>query len=169
MYYLEWFCGQIIELNGRLANLPDDPEFEVTAMASLAFASGGSGSLTVSSGCFLGSGHRLEFYGEDGTLVLENKTIDYMRRFTLQCARRPAGALEPVAVDPDQFDASAPDGRIAPVSRLVGRFLDAIEQRRPASPGFAEAYRVQVLLDAIRRSHDTGNAVKTSETAETPT
>ena len=165
MYYLEWFCGPITELTARLANLPDDPEFEVTVMASLAFASGGSGSLTVSSASFLGSGHRLEFYGEDGTLVLANTTTDYMRGFTVQHARRPAGALEPVAVEPDRFDAGAPDGRIAPVSRLAGRFLDAIEQRRPAVPGFAEGYRVQLLLDAVRRSHENKSAVKIPEPA----
>ena len=42
---------------------------------------------------YLGSGHRLEFYGEDGTLTLVNETADYMRGFRLQpAARRPAGA-----------------------------------------------------------------------------
>ena len=36
-----------------------------------------------------------------------------------------------------------------------------IEQKRPMSPGFVEGYRVQVLLDAVRRSHDAGRWLDT--------
>jgi predicted dehydrogenase len=165
MHYFEWFCGPIAELTARLANLPDDPEMEVTVLASLAFGSGATGNLAVSTASYLGSGHRLEFYGEDGTLVLSNITTDYMRGFTLHHARRPAVALELVAIDPDPLDQESPDGRIAPVSRLASRFLDAIEQRKSASPGFAEGYRVQFLLDAVRRSHTSGRPIKTTELA----
>ena len=111
----------------------------------------------MSCAAFAGSGHRFEFHGNDGTLVLANATVDYMRGFTLHHARRPDAALMPVAVDADPLDGQFPgDGRIAPVSRLASRFLDAIENKTPASPGFAEGYRVQVLLDTVRRSHDQG-------------
>ena len=110
---------------------------------------------------YLGTGHRLEFYGEDGTLVLANPTADYMRGFAVSHARRPATALMPVAVEDDPLDRQFPaEARIAPVSRLAHRFLDAIEQRRPATPGFAEGYRVQVLLDAVRRSHARGRWIE---------
>ena len=52
---------------------------------------------------YLGAGHRIEFFGEDGTLVLNNPTRDYMRGFELYHARRPAAALERIAVDdPDR-------------------------------------------------------------------
>lgn len=165
LHNFEWFCGPIAELSARLAGLPDDPEMEVTVMASLVFASGATASLVVSSASYLGSGHRLEFYGEDGTLVLANTTADYMRGFTLHHARRPAAALAPVAIDPDPLDNPSLDGRIAPVSRLASRFLDAIEQHKSASPGFAEGYRVQILLDAVRRSHALGRSIKASEFA----
>lgn len=169
MHYLEWFCGPILEISARLASLPDDPELEVGVILSLAFASGAAGSFAVSTASYLGSGHRLEFYGEDGTLVLTNSTTDYMRGFTLLHARRPATALESVEIDPDPLDQASIDGRIAPVSRLASRFLDAIEQRKPVAPGFAEGYRVQVLLDAVRRSHELGRTVKTNEPAHTET
>jgi predicted dehydrogenase len=163
MYYIEWFCGPINELTARLSCLPDDPELEVNVMMSFSFPSGASGSLTISSASFLGSGHRLEFYGEDGTLVLANPTTDYMRGFTIHHASRPAAALKAVPVDPDPLDANAPDGRIAPVSRLASRFLDAIERRQPATPSLTEGYRVQLLLDAARRSHEQKAAVKIAD------
>jgi len=157
LHYLEWFGGPIAGLSARLSGLPDDPAFETNAALNLAFASGAAGSLSMSCACFAGSGHRLEFYGDDGALVLANPTTDYMRGFTLQLARRPNAALAPVALDDDPLDRQFPaDGRIAPVARLASRFIDAIEQKRQVSPGFAEGYRVQELLEAVRRSHERG-------------
>lgn len=73
---LEWFCGPISALAGRIFMLPDKKAETSTALA-LAFASGAGGSLQVSSASFLGSGHRIELYGQGGTLVLSNPTADY--------------------------------------------------------------------------------------------
>jgi predicted dehydrogenase len=50
----------------------------------------------------------------------------------------------------------AADSRIAPVSQLVHRFLDACENGGMPSPGFAEGARVQYLIDAAQRSHASG-------------
>jgi predicted dehydrogenase len=158
LHYLEWFCGPIAGLSARLSGLPGDATLETTVALSVAFRSGVAGNLVMSSASYLGSGHRLEFYGDDGTLVLANPTTDYMRGFELSCARRPATSLARIAVD-DPSEPAA-DGRIAAVTRLAGRFLDAIEQRQPASPGLAEGYRVQYLIDAARRSHDLGRFIE---------
>jgi predicted dehydrogenase len=70
-------------------------------------------------------------------------------------AKRPAAALERIAVI-DPVDAQYPEGRIAPVSRLAKEFFDAIEYGGTPTPGFAEGYRVQRLMDAARRSHSQG-------------
>ena len=151
-HYLEWFCGPIATLSARLGGLPGDAALETTAMMALGLASGAPASLSMSCASYLGSGHRLEFYGEEGTIVLANAGADYMRGFELLHARRPAAALALVpAADP--VDTQYPDGRIAPVSRLVNGFLDAIERKTAPTPGFAEGYRVQQLIDAARRSH----------------
>src|SRR4029079_6291077 len=115
-----------------------------------------TGILAMSCASYLGSGHRLEFYGEDGSMTLVNTTSDYMRGFELRVARRPATALAPVDVDDPVDRAFASDGRIAPVSRLAAHFIDAISQAKPGWPGFAEGYRVQTLLDTARRAHDGG-------------
>jgi predicted dehydrogenase len=47
------------------------------------FAGGQLGSLSVSCASYLGSGHRIEFYGEDGALALYNPGPDYMGGFNL--------------------------------------------------------------------------------------
>ena len=151
-HYLEWFAGPVSGLSARLAGLPADATMETTVTASLAFTSGAAGSLAVSCASYLGSGHRLEFYGDEGALLLANPTTDYMRGFTLNHATRSASALSPIAIEPDPLDRS-PDGRIAPVARLATSFLDAIEHGWRCLPGFDEGYRAQVLIDAMRRSH----------------
>jgi predicted dehydrogenase len=153
-HYLEWLCGPISGLGGRLFRLPGS-EAQVSVALALAFASGAGGSLQMSCASFLGSGHRMEFYGDDGTLVLANPTMDYFRGFTLMQGRRGDDRLQAVALADAGGDASS-DSRIAPVSRLVQRFLDACENSVAASPGFAEGYRVQCLIDAAERAHSTG-------------
>jgi len=156
-YYLEWLCGPIAGLGGRVFALPDRDAESSIALA-LAFASGAGGSLQMSCASLLGSGHRIELYGDDGALVLANPTADYFRGFGLMHARRGDSALRAVAID-DTDDDQRLDSRIAPVSRLVRRFIDACETGAPAAPGFAEGYRVQCLIDAARRAHASGRWV----------
>jgi len=153
-HYLEWFCGSIAGLSARISGLPDDAALETTVAMALQYKSGPLVSLSMSCASYLGIGHRIEFFGEDGTLVLHNPGADYMRGFELFHVRRP-GTLTLVPVT-DPIDAQFPDGRIAPVSRLAKLFFDAIENGGTATPGFAEGYRVQRLIDAARRSHRQG-------------
>lgn len=157
MYYLEWFLGPVIGLECKLFRMPGDERTgDATDFMCLCFRSGAAASVSVSSAAYLGSGHRLEFYGHDGTLVLENTSSDYMKGFTVSMGRRPAAALEPVTFkDPEEllYD----DGRILPASRLARRFLDWIEMGIPARPDFRDGLRVQKLLDAALRSDQTGS------------
>lgn len=155
LHYLEWFGGPLTGLSARLSALPDDASFETGVTVAAEFRSGAAASVALSCAAFLGSGHRLEFYGSDGALVLANPGPDYMAGFTLHHAARPAGTFSEVGIGPDPISGQ-PDGRIAPVARLASRFLDAVERGGVASPGFGEGYRVQALLDAVRRSHAAG-------------
>jgi predicted dehydrogenase len=134
--------------------LPDG-DAEMSLALAIAFASGAGGSLQMSCASFLGSGHRIELYGEDGVLVLANPTADYFRGFELTHARRAEPRLQTVAIAEADSDRSA-DSRVAPVTRLVRRFIDACERGGSPSPGFAEGYRVQHLIDAARRAHASG-------------
>lgn len=156
LHYLEWLCGPLEGLGARLSGLRGD---DTTAVLSLAFASGAAGSLALSCASYLGAGHRLEIYGDDGTLVLANESKDYMRGFRLFYGRRPAEALTPLSLDEGAMDA-AEDGRILPFSRIASRFIDAIENRSGAKPDFSDGYRVQVLLEAARQAHRTGRWIE---------
>jgi predicted dehydrogenase len=158
-HYLEWFCGPAARLTARLSGPAGDGDLQTTAAITVEFAGGQMASLSVSCASYLGTGHRIEFYGEDGTLVLHNPGPDYMRGFELFHAKRPMAAMDRIAVE-DPFDIKYADGRIAPLLRLASRFLDAIEAEGPIYPGFAEGYRVQRLLDAAQRSHRHGSMIE---------
>jgi predicted dehydrogenase len=157
-HYLEWFGGPLAGLSARISGLPDDPATETTVALALQYEAGPLVSLSMSCASFMGTGHRIEFFGEDGTLVLHNPGGDYMRGFELSYAKRPATAFECIAAT-DPADAQYLDGRIAPASQLAKKFLDAIESGGSAQPGFAEGFRVQRLIDAARRSQQTGDWV----------
>ncbi len=156
LHYLEWFGGPLERLFARLFPSPGrDADEESTASLSISFRSGASGSLAMSCASYAGSGHRLELYGENGTLMLINESADYTRGFRLLHARRPE-PLTPVPVE-DPVDGRFADGRVALVARLASRFLDAIEGRTIATPDLAQGYRVQQLMEAAKRSHDEGH------------
>jgi predicted dehydrogenase len=154
-YNLEWLCGPISGLAARVFALSDRNVDSSVALA-VSFVSGAGGSLQVSCASFLGSGHRIEFYGEDGTLVLSNLTADYFSGFELRLGRRGDDALKPIAIEDMEQDQFA-DSRIAPVRRLVCRFLDACESGGFSTPGVVEGYRVQYLIDVVRRAHASGH------------
>jgi predicted dehydrogenase len=162
-HYLEWLCGPISGLSGRVFALPGWNGDGNIALA-LAFASGAGGSLQVSCASFLGSGHRVELYGEDGSLVLSNPTADYFRGFELMLGRRTDQALKTVAFD-NADEAQSVDSRIAPAKRLVRRFLDACESGGAASPGVTEGYRVQCLIEAAHRAHASGRWIDVAQPA----
>jgi predicted dehydrogenase len=156
-YYLEYFCGPIRDISAGLFGLPGEtPASESSVSLSGTFMSGTAYMLSMSAASYLGSGHRVEFYGEHGTLVLSNATSDYMRGFELRHACRPAAALERVEI-PDPDDARYPDGRIAPVSRLATRFIDSVQNEARAFPDIGNGLRVQKLIHLARLSHQNGS------------
>lgn len=154
LYYLEWFLGPIKELSATLSGAVDlTPPSDNMAVLCAEFTCGASASITVCNSAIFGSGHKLEFYGEKGTVVLINTTNDPVKGFRLFLGKRGQRQPEEVYMD-EGFDgvSDSLDTRVAPVSRLAKRFLDWIETDVPSRPSFEEGYRVQVLLDAAVRS-----------------
>ena len=142
VYNIEWLLGGIREFEG-LAHPPDRRRGRAFDSV-VRLESGVTGTLSVSTDAFLGSGHIVEIYGDEGTLVLRNSAADYVTGFGLHLGTRVSGALECVLTHPDA--GAAVDGRLEPVSALVRRFIDAIHGGRAMMPSLAEGVRVQELL-----------------------
>ncbi len=160
-YYLEWFAGPIRRLACTLFRAPGDTRAGDTLVSlNLELESGVPATLSVSSHAFLGNGHRVEFYGDNGTLVLDNPTPDYVSGFQLLHGTRESKQLQVVHLNTQPTDAR--DGRLIVVSRLVDRFISWLETGIPSAPSFKHGLRVQSLLEAAKQSHQTGGWVNCS-------
>lgn len=146
--------GPIVRLIGHLGGAPDLGDAgDTLATIAAEFKSGATGSLSISTAALYGSGHRIEIYGEAGTLILANGTKDPVVGFQLFYGARNGVELESIArEEPDQRQANE-DNRVAPVSRIAQRFLDAVLGGPPAHPSFSAGVRVQALIEAVRRSN----------------
>ena len=108
-----------------------------------------------------GRGCWMEIYGSEGTLVLgSSNQSDYVHGFSLQGAKG-GGVLAPLPPDPNlSFARSWEDGRIAPVTRLIGWWADAVRQQRPMVPGLLEGLASQQVMDACLSSHQSGQSLR---------
>jgi predicted dehydrogenase len=155
-YYIEWLFGKIERLNCTLRGL-DEAQVDAGVNAWLTMQSGLSIALSVDADSFLGCGHRIEVYGDRGSLLLHNESSDYINGFELLVGtREQRKRIQRVApID------STTDGRITATAKIVKRFLDAIENRTAMIPSLEHGARVQSLLASMRQSHDIGRWVKT--------
>ena len=89
-----------------------------------------------------------------GSAILENATDDYIRGATLEIGDIESGQTRriecPAGDDPNL------DSRIAPVSRMVTRFVDALEGGPEDYPSARDGWRVQCLIDLARASDREG-------------
>jgi predicted dehydrogenase len=155
-HYIEWLLEPIQRLKGYLWF--DDTEDQVWADKAaslwLELAGGIPVSISVSSSSFLGTGHRVEIYGDRGSLVLVNPTSDYVKGFELFHGTRESKILTPILVTNESGSQS--DGRVIMVGRLIKRFVDWVQDGIPGIPTIEHGYRVQTLVDAARESYTRG-------------
>ncbi len=158
-YYLPWFIGApITSVSATLTNAPTDPRGGDTLNAiTVGFADGLVGVISVSNHAFAGSGHRVTFYGDAATLILENTTSDYMHGFTVRYAERDTDtSLREIALP--TVDTSA-DGRRLAAGAIARRWVSWILDGKPTVPTAADGLAVQRLIAAAQQSNDTGTRV----------
>jgi len=162
-HYLEWMLGPIASLSASTSTAPGlSLSGDTLAIVAITFESGVTGSLTLSSSAFLGNGHRLEIYGDAGSMVLENSDADPVRGFRLRAGTRESGQLAATSVESGEGNNPSEDSRVTPVSRLAGRFLDWIAEGAESAPRFSAGLRSQELLHAaLSSSADGGGRIET--------
>lgn len=160
-YNLEWLFekvgGPIAEVSATLWPERDDK----LVSASMTLSDGTPVLLSISTHAYMGSGHRIEVYGDDGTLVLANSSSDHIRGFQLLTATRKDKELKPIALSSIEGDLAGTDGRIAAVRQTASRFVSWSLGGQPQKPDFESAVRVQYLIDALRSSTSSGGRVNT--------
>lgn len=150
LYYLEWLLGSFTRVAARLGRGRGAGDSRVDAWFEA--AEGFPVTVAIANDAFRGSGHRLEIYGEQGTLVLNNPTSDYVNGFELSLATR---ADDGFSAEPGEEFANG-DGRIGAVSAIVRRFVDGVLSGRPVKPNLADGVRVQRLIEKVRLADEAG-------------
>jgi len=150
LYALEWLLGSVQRVAARLT--PHGTAGDARADLWLELGSGCPVTVSVAADAFLGSGHRLEIYGEQGSLVLENQAKDYVNGFTLSVGTRESGAFSTQAFAPFPQE----DGRIGAASAIARRFVDSLLAGGSVKPNLADGLRVQRLIAAARAADRTG-------------
>lgn len=145
VYCLEWLFGPVRRVLARLA---PDAWRESRVEAWLDFESGLWLTMSVALNCPLGSGHRLEVYGADGALTLENTGADYVSGFRLTTHFRGGPSTTQTS------DAGGPeDGRVAATSKIAARFIHHLRAGGLTTPNLEHGLRVCRLLECLRASH----------------
>lgn len=148
-YLAEWLLGRALTVRARTAPAAARvfaPPSEVAAEDFVRFA------MTFCSGATLGAVignahpgihvHRWTVFFERGTAVLENVGVDYAAGFVLTVR----GDMTEVLAEP----IGGSDGRMAPLGRLIARFLAGVATRTTVIPDLAAGARVQ-LIDTVAR------------------
>jgi predicted dehydrogenase len=149
-YYLEWLLGPFTRMAARLARGKGG---DARVEAWMETTEGCPVTVEIANDAFRGPGHRLEVYGEDGSLALSNPTRDYVNGFTLSVARRASGGFSTEPVE----NFATPDGRIGAVSAIVRRFLDGVLTGSRVKPNLANGVRVQRLMAKAREADESGS------------
>jgi predicted dehydrogenase len=139
--YVEWLLGPVESVCGTTRTLLGQGTSDDACAALMRLGDGTHVTLSISTVAAHGRGHSLQFFGDEGTLVLENPDVgDYMRGFRIELN----GARVELPEPPDE------DGRIAGFVEMARELVAAIDEGRPASPSFGEGLRAQRLVEATR-------------------
>ncbi len=186
LHLAEWFYGPITEIQAQLTqHVPRAPHNEMSepypaadddAIITCRFANGAQGVIHVSAVCYEDAGlqmqHLFEFHGDGGTLYHET---DWVSRQEIRGARVGEGGLRPLPIPEDIWAGGRRDtvhnsyrDVFRAQGRMVGDFVRAVAAGQRVRPDIHDGLRVQLLLEAAKRSATEGRRVQLSEIEAAP-
>ena len=181
LHLAEWFYGPISEIQAQLArHVPRAagnergepyPAADDDAIIHCRFANGAMGVIHVSAVCYEDAGlkmqHLFELHGDGGTLYLEN---DWVNRQQVRGARVGEGGLRVMPIPEDIWAGARRDtvhnsyrDIFRAQGRMVGDFVRAVQAGRRVRPDIHDGLRIQLLLEAAKRSASEGRSVALAE------
>lgn len=167
--YIAWLFGDIRRLSAQLitgiTQRPDPKEGGILKLVDaddsctlmLELMDGTPCQICLSSVTYQGRGHWVEVYGSEGTLILgSDNQQDYVHGFRILASQK-GQPLTELKIPPEfDFPQVYPDGRIAPLIRVINQWVKAIEQGQNLTPSLREGVYSQLLMDLTYQSHQTG-------------
>ncbi len=151
LYYVERLFGRIRRLSARL--LQGRRAFaragDVCDVLVLELESGAPVSVVLSNEVIGEAHHRIEIYGDNGRILLENPTRDYTSGFRI-VRTGPDGGIRGEYLRRPRVRG---DGRIVAAAAVARDFARRVRGGRAPGPTLADGLRVQRLIDAARRSN----------------
>lgn len=142
------------------------------ATMMLRFASGLAIQFQVSWNAPLGPGWSLDVFGSAGRLRAQAPSFPTARDTTLQAGRLGGAGLQPIEIPehllytPDvRIDADTAVAPAYPMALSMHAMVQAIRGGGEARPDFAQAWKVERILDAVRRSSEARRWTRLDEIA----
>jgi predicted dehydrogenase len=112
--------------------------------------------ILVSTAAFMGSGHTIEIYTENNTVILHrnNQTKATFAGFNLKIASRDNAKNHTSYNNWDNIYTSDTDSRIATTNHLAAKFINWLDGGAIQTPNFRDGYRVNTILEKIYSKHD---------------
>jgi predicted dehydrogenase len=135
-------------------------ETDDTFVFTLEFANGGVATMVSSFAATPARGARIVVMGDNGTLIAEQTGPNPTENGVVIGSR--AGSPLQELPTPKQYlpFTDARDHRLMAFRLLVRDFTTGIERGTSPSPNFTDGLRCQEVLDAVRKSSETGHTVK---------
>ena len=164
--YISWLFGEISSISGYLgcaiSQRPDPLDnnqlkavtADDTSLIMVELSNGTPVHISLSSVTYQGRGHWVEIYGEKGTLVLGSDNLqDYVHGFKLYRSNTNNPLKEIEIPSRLAFPQVYPDGRLAPVIRVIDQLVRNIHNNTNTAPSLKEGLYSQLLMDLTHQSH----------------
>ncbi|MEA5575438.1 Gfo/Idh/MocA family oxidoreductase [Anabaena sp. UHCC 0451] len=169
--YIHWLFGPVDRLNAYLNTAiptridPANGELKAVntddnCLLSLGLVNGTPCQVSISAVVHAAKPHKIEVYGDKGTLVLESDDQkDYIHGFRVWSSQ-PGQPLAEMEI-PSQllFPQHYADGRICAFLRVVNEWVTGIETQQEIIPSLLQGVYSQLLMDLSHQSHESGNWV----------
>ncbi len=132
---------------------------EDSAALTIELVAGGTVTVSLSNASPGQTRHRWTIVGDQGTLILDNSSTDYMTNFSLA---QHSSCQAPFLIEllPGS---SAADGRLPPFRALASSFLNQVRGKLPVDedmPTLVHGARSQRLLTAAKQSNQIGQSIR---------
>lgn len=148
---LQWLAGPVQQIAGRVATAVHAIEMEDVAAATLTFASGAFGTLSVSTATYPGFPERFELHGDRGSLILNQG--QGVAEWHLKGAE-----TERITAADQRGESSRDPAKVSLVGHVAqfADFYDAIRSGRPPAIDGAEGRKALEIVQAICLSSERG-------------
>ncbi len=149
LYYIEYFVGTVSKLATTFTYSKESKNGAETGVDMVVtFKNKATGQVHISCNTIGLQQHKLVFFCEKGTLVLESES-GVTENFTLTIHtenKKKVIAVKKLKTKKNE------DERVRTVEKLVTRFVEGVKKRVQVTPSFKEGVRVQELIEKIRNN-----------------